>query len=160
MKKVLAYVAHITEVERMEKRNEEFQELNEKLVQNTHEGVALVKDGKFEFANQILSDILGYSWEELASKPIAGFVIEEDWKKCDNEAFPTNGQSYFRMLNKDGNLRWLKKNTVQVHWGDNGAVLYTLSDKTNAKKAEEEILTSLEPFRRLVGNFERYLVVF
>jgi PAS domain S-box-containing protein len=152
----------ITDTKRTEERIGELEELNISLIQNANEGIALVQDGILSFANPKILEILGYTKEELTSKPFREFILREDreWFEIHTDK-PTNGDlnniSSFRMVHKDGGVRWLENKGTLVHLGKDMAVLHFLTDKTHRKLAEEELHTSIEPFRRLVDTLEKYL---
>jgi PAS domain S-box-containing protein len=162
-KRSVAFLMDITETKRTEERIEELEEIYTSLIQNANEGVAFIQDGILRFANPKICEILGYTKEELTSKPFREFILPED-----REGFgiqpdkPTNGDlnhtSSFRMIHKDGGVRWLENKGTLVHWGKDEAVLHFLTDTTHRKQAEEELRISIEPFRRLVDNLEKYLL--
>jgi len=162
-KRSVAFLMDITETKRTEERIEELEEIYTSLIQNANEGVALVQDGILKFANPKICEILGYTKEELTSKPFREFILPEDreWFEI-QPGEPTNGElnhtSSFRMIHKDGGVRWLENKGTLVHWGKDKAVLHFLTDKTHRKQAEEELRISIEPFRRLVDNLEKYLL--
>jgi PAS domain S-box-containing protein len=163
-KKSIVYVMDLTETMRTQERNAELKEINESLIQNANEGIALVQGGVLRFANPKIFGILGYTKEELTSKPFAEFILPDDRKsfgiqpgKQRNGDF--NHTTSLRMVHKDGGIRWLENREILIHWGKDKAVLHFLTDKTHQKLAEEELRISFEPFRRLVDTLEKYLLV-
>jgi PAS domain S-box-containing protein len=127
-----------------------------------NEGIALVQNGILKFANPKIFEILGYTKEELSSKPFREFIFPKDRERFEIQPDkPTNGDlnhtSSIRMIHKDGGVRWLENKGTLVRWGKDKAVLHFLTDKTQRKQAEEELRISIEPFRRLVETFEKYL---
>jgi PAS domain S-box-containing protein len=161
-KRSIAALMDITKTKRAEERIEELEKIYVSLIQNTNEGIALVQDGILKSANPRILEILGYTKEELTSKPFREFILPEDreWFEI-NPDKPTNGDlnhtSSFRMVHKDGGVRWLENKGSLVHWGKDMAVLHFLSDISSRKQAEEELRISIEPFRKLVNVLEKYL---
>ncbi len=128
-----------------------------------NEGIALVQNGILKFANPKMFEILGYAKEELTSKPFREFILPKDREQFETHPDkPTNWDlnraSSIRMIHKDGGVRWLGNKETLVHWGKDKAVLHFLTDKTHRKQAEEELRISVEPFRRLIDTFEKYLI--
>src|SRR6185295_2067265 len=69
-------------------------------------------DGYFKMLNPAWEETLGYSIEELCSKPSIDFVHPDDRAKATDEAFEVcGGRTVFRFKNryccKDGTYRWL-----------------------------------------------------
>jgi general secretion pathway protein A len=128
-----------------------------------NEGIALVQNGILKFANPRIFEILGYTKEELTSKPFTEFIFPKDRERFEIQPDkPTKGDlnhpSSMRMIHKDGGVRWLENKGTLVHWGKDKAVLHFLTDKTHRKQAEEELLISIEPFRRLIDTLDKYLI--
>ena len=129
-----------------------------------NEGIALFQNGILKFTNPKILEILGYTKEELTSKPFREFIFPKDRERFEIQPDkPTNGDhnhtSSIRMIHKDGGVRWLENRGTLVHWGKDKAVLHFLIDKTHRKQAEDELRLSIEPFRRLIDALDKYLIV-
>jgi general secretion pathway protein A len=161
-KRRAASLVEITETTRTEETIEELKEVCVSLIQNPNEGIALVQNGILKFANPKLFEILGYTKEELTSKPFREFIFPKDreWFETQPDK-PTDGDlnhtSSIRMIHKDGGVRWLENKETLVHWGKDKAVLHFLTDRTYRKQAEEELRLSIEPFRRLIDTLDKNL---
>jgi PAS domain S-box-containing protein len=158
-----ASLTEITETKRTEETIEELKEICVSLIQNPNEGIALVQNGILKFANPKLFEILGYTKEELTSKPFREFIFPKDRERFETQPDkPTNEDpnhtSSIRMIPKDGGVRWLENKETLVHWGKDKAVLHFLTDKTYQKQAEEELRLAIEPFRRLIDTLDKYLI--
>jgi PAS domain S-box-containing protein len=161
-KRSVASLMDMTEAQRTEERVEELEEIFDSIIQNIHESIALVQDGVLKFANPKLFEILGYTTEELSSRPFREFVFPEDRKTVENEPENWGEQepsrpSSFRMVDKNGGLHWVEDKRTGINWEKKKAVLHFLTDNTRRKHAQEELCTSIEPFRRLVDALEGYL---
>jgi PAS domain S-box-containing protein len=161
-KRSVASLMDISEAQRSEERVEELEEIFDSIIQNIHQSIALVQDGVLKFANPKLFEILGYTPEELSTRPFREFVFPEDHKTVENE--PENwseqepSRSYsFRMVDKNGGVHWVEDKSTFINWEKKKAVLHCLTDNTRRKQAQEELCTSIEPFRRLVDALEKYL---
>lgn len=155
----------IADRRRMEERLQRFEELEgicTSLIQNANEGIALVQDGILQLGNSKIFEISGYTNEELTSKPFREFILPEDRETFEIQPDKSMGgdlnhTTSFRMVRKDGAVRWLEDREILIHLGKDKAVMHFLTDKTHRKQAEEELLKSIEPFRKLVSNLENYL---
>lgn len=161
-KRSVASLMDITEAKRSEERAEELEEIYDSIIQNIHEGIALVQDGVLKFANPKLFEILGYTTEELSSKPFREFVLPEDRERVENDPGNLSERELsrpcsFRMVDKKGRVHWVENKGTLINWEKKKAVLHFLTDNTHRKQAQEELCTSIEPFRRLVDALEKYL---
>ena len=90
----------------------------------------------------------GYSAEELGSRPYIEFihpddrdiVIDRHVRRMKGEELPHLYD--FRIIHKDGNVRWVELNVVAINWKGRPATLNFLSDITERKQAEKLIQKS------------------
>ena|GEM_PF-388357 len=134
------------------------EEKNRLLVENSHEVIAVIQEGNFVFVNSKAEELSGYRPEELISKPVVDFVHPEDRElMADYHMQRLEGQnaplSYaFRLIDKQGNTKWVEVNAVLFNWEGRPAVLSFLADITQRKQAEMALRVSEERNRLLVEN--------
>jgi len=124
---------------------EESEERYRLLVENATEGVFVVQDGRIHFANPKIQEISGYSQEELASRPFADFIHPEDRElifsrhreRLNGGSVPTSYS--FRIVRKDGDIRWVSISVAIIPWQDRPATLNLLKDITHQRQTEEEL---------------------
>jgi PAS domain S-box-containing protein len=150
----------ITERKQAEEALEKSEERYRQLAENAGEAIFVVQDGMIKFANPRGAELSGYSIEELVSSPVVKFihpndrdmVIDRYTRRLKGEAVP---QIYdFRIVSKDGDIRWSELNAVPILWEDRPAVLCFMSNITERKRAEEALRESEERYRAL---FDRSL---
>ncbi len=156
----------------MRKRAEETLRENEEkyrtLFENANEAILVAQDGAFKVANPKAEEIYGYSQEELTSRPFTYFIHEEDRemvkeryrKRINGEAVPNTYN--FRIINKTGDVRWIRLSVVLFSWGEKPATLCFMTDITESKRAEEELRVAkdnLDKAQKIahVGNWSRDL---
>jgi PAS domain S-box-containing protein len=106
----------------------------------------VAQDGIIKFFNPKCENAMGYSKDELISRPFAEFIYPDDKKMVvDNYLQRLKGesvpQSYaFRILDKDGNIRWMEISAVLISWEGKPATLIFLTEITERKQAEEKLL--------------------
>jgi PAS domain S-box-containing protein len=155
----------ITEHKRAEEALQKSEERYRQLAENAGEAIFVVQDGMIKFMNPKGEELSGYSLEELASMPFVKFIHPDDSdmvfdryaRRLKGEAVP---QIYeFRIIRKDGDIRWGELNAVPISWEDRPAVLCFMSDVTERKRAEEALRQSEERYRTILeemgdGYFE------
>jgi PAS domain S-box-containing protein len=155
----------ITERKRGEAALQESAESYRNLFENAGEAIFVAQDGKLVFFNPTATRIIGYSAEELLSMPFTGFihpddrdmVIDRHYRRVKEEASPSIYP--FRIIHRDGSVRWVELNTVLINWQGKPATLNFLNDITERKQAEEKLRESLEQLRRAVETTIQVLVM-
>jgi PAS domain S-box-containing protein len=60
----------------------------------------------------------------------------------------------FRIIHRDGNIRWVELNAVLIDWVGKSATLNFLSDITERKQAEDALKQSEERYRTILEEIE------
>jgi len=130
------------------------------LAENAGEAILVIQDNVIKFANPKGAELSGYSIEELGSRPFVNFIHSNDIdmvadryaRRLKGEAVP---QIYdFRIIRKDGDIRWSELNAVPISWEDRPGVLCFMSDITERKRAEEALRQSAERYRTILEEME------
>ena len=116
------------------------------LIDNIHDGIFIIKDGKISYANEGFAKILDYSIEELTGKGIEELVAPEDLKMvAERYARRMKGENVpneyeFKFLKKDGITRVDVRMSVGTITYEGGlAAMGTVKDITQQKRAEQEL---------------------
>jgi two-component system, sporulation sensor kinase A len=131
-------LAEITERERLE-------EAYRTLVDNSIQGLIILQDGRIRFVNQVAEHITGYSSAELLAMPqgITATAIYSDDRSTvvargeERQAGKDVPSRYdFRIIRKDGQIRWIEAFAVRVTYQGRPAVQMAYLDVTDRKQAE------------------------
>jgi two-component system NtrC family sensor kinase len=150
----------ITERKQAEQALQKSEERYRVLAENAGEAIFVVQDDVVKFINRKGVELCGYSGEELASRPFTRFIYPDDihmvadryLKRLRGELGP---QTYdFRIVRKDGAIRWGELNAVSISWEDRPAVLCFMNDVTEHKEAEEALSQSEERYRTILEEME------
>jgi len=145
----------ITAQKRVDQELKESEEKYRVLVGNANEAIFVTQDGTIKFANPKVTEVVGYSKEELTSRPFVELIHPDDremvigrhLRRLKGEEFP---HVYpFRVVDKAGNIVWVELNVALIKWEDKPATLDLLTDITERKKAEDELRSSEERLRIL-----------
>ena len=138
----------ITERKRTEEALQESEKNYRNLFENANEAIFVAQEGKLVFLNPKTIIIIGYSAEELMSRPFIEFIHPDDRelvldrhvRRMKGEEVP---QAYdFRVMQKDSNIRWVELKVVGIHWKGRPATLNLLYDITERKQTEKLLLAS------------------
>jgi PAS domain S-box-containing protein/putative nucleotidyltransferase with HDIG domain len=136
----------------------ESEEKNRLLIDNAAEGIAVVQDGVLKFVNPRVAELAGYPARELISRSFADLVHPDDRqmvadyyvKRLKGEEVPYTYQ--FRVIHKEGAIRWAEINAVLFKWEGKPAILAMLNDITERKTAEGAIRASENRYRLIAEN--------
>ena len=155
-----AYKKEILERKRSEEALRESEEKYRLLVENASDSIVVAQDGMLRFVNSRTTELSGYSAEELKSSPFIELVHPEDrdevrknyMKRINGEAAPA--RYTFRVLHKDNSVRWVQISAVRISWEGAPATLNFLSDITEKRRLEEELVNArkLESIGVLAGG--------
>ncbi len=115
------------------------------LVENANEVIVVAQDGMLKFVNRIASELIGYSEQELTSRPFPefihpddrGMVVERHLRRLKGDV--SQPRYAFRLVTRDGSIKWVEIGAVLIDWEGRPATLNFLTDITERKLAEEKI---------------------
>ncbi len=115
------------------------------------------KDGYFRKINDAVCKKLGYTKEELFSRPISTFIFPDDREAtARTRARMINGEALInfqnRYITKDGNYIWLTWNSI--YFPDKELVFAIAKDITQNKLAEIAIEEKYKKFKGLATHFK------
>lgn len=125
------------------------------LIENANEIVVVAQDNMLKFVNPKAVKIMGFSDQELMSRPFIDFIHPDDkelvfnnyHKRLKGEQVP---EVYpFRVIDKNGNTKWLEISTVLFNWEGRPATLNFLSDITERKRVMEKLKDSYKQLQSL-----------
>ncbi len=156
----------ITEKKRAETALRESEEKFRKLVEKSLVGVYIIQDGVFKYINPRLARIFGYTVEEIINKKGPSDLTYPDDRKIvnNNVASRLSGEvdsiAYsFRGIRKDGTLIFVDVFGTRTILGNKPAVIGTLLDITEHKKAEEALKKSEEKYKTIIESASDAIII-
>ena len=125
------------------------------LANTSRAGVYIVQDGKFRFINYNAAKYAGYSEEEMIGMDAVSIVFSEDRKTvAKNAAKMLNGELTvpyeFRILTKDGQIRWIMETVTSIVYQGRNAVLGNSMDITELKEARRRLEDSEQNLSQII----------
>jgi len=149
----------ITERKQMEEELRQSEERYRLVVENAQDAILVAQDGFIKFVNPRMLDLIGFSKEELTTRPFSEFISPEDRPmvmeryKRRLQGDKTLPRAYrFRVLRAANEIRWVEIRAVPILWEGRQAILNFLTDITEKLQSEEALRQSEERYRSLVEN--------
>jgi PAS domain S-box-containing protein len=151
-----------TKVIEEQKRAEEALKISEEryrlLVESANEGIVVAQDGMIKFLNFHVVELTGFTAEECTGRPYIDHVHPEDrakvlryqQRRLEGDPFPRTDP--FRIIDKQGRIKWLQPNGVLIEWEGRPATLGFFTDITDHKQAQQALFESEERFRTLLQS--------
>ncbi len=149
----------IAERKKSEKKLLESKEKFRNLAEQSLTGIYLLQDGVFKYVNPLLAELFGYTVEELTDKmgpsdvvfPEDFPVVRENLRKRVSGEIKSIHYS-FRIIRKNKEIIYVDVYGARTTYNGQSAVIGTLLDITERKKAERALSESEERYRNLVDN--------
>jgi PAS domain S-box-containing protein/putative nucleotidyltransferase with HDIG domain len=145
----------ITERKQIEDALRKSEEKYRLLIENASESIFVAQDGKLKFVNTKTASIIGYSQEDLTSNLVTKFIHPDDQQMVmNNHLRRLRGDKmanvyFFRVITKDGRIRWVEINVVRVMWDERAATLNFMSDITERREIEQRLIDSEKNYRTI-----------
>ncbi|MFH0786120.1 MAG: PAS domain S-box protein [Pseudomonadota bacterium] len=143
LKVTVEMALYVSKVDRERRKAEEAlrekEEAYRNLFENANETILVAQDGKVILFNPRTVMMTGYPAEELLSRPFIEFIHPDDRDMVmDRHVKRLKGEELlpiydFRIIHKDGNVRWVELNAIVINWMGGTATLNFLSDITERK---------------------------
>jgi len=135
------------------------------LVENANEIILVAQDGNVQYVNPKIVELMGYSEDEMKSRPFTDFIHPDDRKTVlERHQRRLRGEDVpniysFRSISKDGNIKWMQANSNLIKWGRRSATLSFLTDVTERKEAEDALQESEKRYRLLIETADAAIAV-
>jgi len=113
------------------------------VVESASEAICIIRDGVLKFFNSSGKRLVGYSEEELLSKPFAELIHPDDLEvvsrihgaRLRGEYVPPGLR--FRITASDGAIKWVESFSASITWEGQPAVLSMIRDVTRQVHSED-----------------------
>jgi PAS domain S-box-containing protein len=146
----LGFVSDVTERRRAREALRLSEEQYRQVVENASEGISVIANRRFVFANRRMGLITGHSTDELMAMPSAESLVHPDDRalvarvhggRAPRGRFESSNE--FRLVHKSGRVIWVADNAVAIEWRGQPATLSFTSDVTARKELESRLTRTL-----------------
>lgn len=136
------------------------------ILDNSIEGIVILQNHSIRLANHAFCNFTGYSKNELYSLSLDTLIhpddirtITENHRRLRTDEY-FSPKSTFRLLEKNGSVRWILTNSSSIMWQNEPATLSIMFDLTNLKTTQEELRAEQSRFRYFMENAPFPIAVF
>ncbi len=136
----------ITDRKLMEEALRTSEERYSSVVNNAIEAICVIQNGRFKYFNPEVKRLFGYSAEDLEQLTFEDTIHPEDREMVisihvkRDIGEPVKSTHSYRIITKDGRIRWIEIKAVTITWSGQPATLVFLTDITERKQSEELII--------------------
>jgi PAS domain S-box-containing protein len=153
--KIIAISRDMTDEKKFEINLKESEERYRSLIENIQEGIwEIDKDGYTSFTNKKMTEIFGYTQEEMKEMHLFDFM-DDKWKEIAKEKLKNRekGVHEFEFLKKNGKRAYcLLSTTPIVKNKEYAGALASLTDITEKKESEDKIKQSQESYKTIFNS--------
>lgn len=149
----------VTERIKAEKALRDSEEKYRLLVENANDGILIYQNDAILFSNKRTAEMMVYSNDELERSSLDTLIHPDDMKKYAEKKemkMSDNNPKIFtlRIINKNGDILWIEFSSIPIQWEQKPAELIFLSDITQQKKMEVQLLQAqkMEALGTLAGG--------
>ena len=128
------------------------------VVEHATEGIAVIQDGRFVFANPSVASIGGMTVDELVGRSIADVFHPDDLPQAEaRQAARMRGETggyraELRVLQPTGGVRWVRVGVAGCDWNGRPASLGLVTDVTARREAELALRSTLQERETILQN--------
>jgi len=155
--------SNISERRKTEDRLRHSEERYRQVIENVSEGILVVQDAKIVFVNPAVLSITDYAMDEIVGADFLPLVFPDDRAKVLDRytrrirGEPIEHKYDFRIRRKAGEPVWVELSAVLIQWEGSPATLSFISNITERKQAEQDILAVLEKQKELSDLKSRFV---
>ncbi|MFA5180381.1 MAG: PAS domain S-box protein [Syntrophales bacterium] len=159
-KVVLSLFQDITTSRRVEAALRESEELYRTALEQSNDGVVIIRGGFYLYFNPTFLATIGRQAEEIMGKSFGDFVHPEDrarvreYHLMRQQGQPAPTRYELRVLKPDTSLVYLDISTVEITYHGEKAVLAYVKDITERKQSERALRQSEERYRAILEGIE------
>jgi PAS domain S-box-containing protein len=160
-----SFIRDISRRKAAEKALAESEAKYRKVVENVNEGILVTASGRILYANPRALELTGLDDETAKSKPFIEFIHPDDRERVLGNHLrrlrgePVENHYQFRVIHRNGDVRWLEISAVVFEWQDAPATLNFLTDVTERRQIEQDMRAALARERELSELKSRFVAV-
>jgi PAS domain S-box-containing protein len=151
----LVVIRDMTERRKIQQKLVESEARYSTLVEQSNEGVLIIQDGVYMFANRTMAELSGYTVEELVGKALPFGIAESDWDLVlERNRLRRGGQAVpdiydIRIKHKGGQIIEVELSVGTILYEGHQATIITIRDITERKLTQRKLEMLYQEEKRL-----------
>jgi PAS domain S-box-containing protein len=137
--------ASLAQVQKQQEQLLESEKRYRLLIETASEGILVAQGATLQFVNPMVSEMTGYSEEELLARPFSDFIHPDDRelmrsnyiKRLQGDAL--ENRYSIKILTKEQTIKWVEISGARIAWEGQPATLNFITDISERKQAESEL---------------------
>jgi PAS domain S-box-containing protein len=137
------------------------------MAENIHDGLFIIENENCVFVNRRISEITGYSFEELWQMHPLSIIADDDREEVAKKCLDAQGHKkpsppdeiQTWIIRKDGERRFVYMRTTQISHEKNILTFIIITDITELKNKEEAVRINEQRFRMMADNIQDGLFI-
>jgi PAS domain S-box-containing protein len=148
-------IIDISERKEIENALRESESKYKTLVENSKDGILIIRDNKVLFANNTISKLLGYPLDEFYQMSSVNLLHPDDRYKAALIAQKRKSQDFstineeFRMVTRNGEVKECETSSTLIEFDGQWASFFTIQDITESRRMQTELKENEEKYRQL-----------
>ncbi len=129
------------------------------VVENAAEGIAVIQDNAFVFANPFILELTDMARSEIIGTPFLPFIHPDDrealavrYEERLQGVLQESSHTFRTVRPSDDTLRWVETSAVMIEWEGRPAIVMFINDITERKKLEDNLKESLREREIILDN--------
>ena len=168
--KIVGVLREISERRLVEQKLKESEENFREITEQSFMGICIIQNSSIKYINKTITKMLGYSEKEIMEWSMKEFLnvvhpkdrtlaikrLSSKQKGLIDEKLGT----VYRIFTKNGEIKWMDTYSKIIQYQGKDAILATLVNVTERKKAEQKLSESEEKYRELFNNMSSGVAVY
>ena len=160
MPALLSFIRDVTEIKETEQALRESEELYRTALETTNDGISIIQDGQYVYANQKLLKTIGREEKGIIGLPLGVYTHPDDREmvrsnyEARRRGEPAPASYDMRVLRPDGSVATININAVGIIYKGKPATITFILDITERKRAEEALRQSEERYRTIIESID------
>jgi len=155
--RMIGTINDISERKKVDKSLRESEKRYRLLIETANEAVVVAQGNQLKFANNKALELSGYTQNEITQLPFIELIFEQDrllilnnfQRRLMGEVVEQRYE--VRIVKKDGRIRWAEMSGAIIDWEGQTATLNFVSDITDRKEVEKELIIAATAFESQEG---------
>ncbi|MFX0143139.1 MAG: PAS domain S-box protein [Candidatus Hodarchaeota archaeon] len=168
--KIIGVLRDISQQKIAEEKLSESEHKFKQITEQSFMGICIIQDSKIKYINKTITNILGYSSEEIKNWSLNELfsVVHPEDRSLAIERLARRQQGIideypsreYRIYTKEGKMKWMDIYSKIIQYDGKNAIIATLVEVSEKKETQKNLKESEEKYRELFNNMKSGVAVY